>query len=86
MIWTFDYDAIYTELIQSSGKLNENMQKAFTRAKERFNSDDIDDFIIIFVEGYRCIAYVTNHFTPIEIAKESTPVRVTKSSTWAGSV
>ncbi|MBQ9069937.1 MAG: hypothetical protein IJY23_01140 [Clostridia bacterium] len=73
MTWTFDHEPIFSELVISSGKLHENMRKAYARAKERFSSVDPDDYIIITVEGYRCVAYVTNHFTPIEIAKEVFP-------------
>ena len=73
MIWTFDYEPIFPELVMSSGKLHENMHKAYNRAKERFGSEDHGDYIIIRVEDYRCVAYVTNHFTPIEIAKEVFP-------------
>ena len=73
MIWTFDYEPIFSELVMSSGKLHENMREAYRRAKERFGSDNHEDYIIIRVENYQCVAFISDHFTPIEINKEVFP-------------
>lgn len=74
MIWERD--------IYKRNELNEKLIKQFDRAVEyrkRFISNeylktlDDNDFIAIMVEGYLNVTFITNEFTPIEIAEEVIP-------------
>jgi len=69
MIWTFDYNSVKAERSDiTSEKEKLNFENALFYAKSRSQSQDDDDYVVITVEGYKCIAVVTNEFTPIEIS------------------
>ena len=74
MIWNFEYNSIYKELNNTKGlKRNENLKRAYEKAKEHFNSDNHENFIVIKVEDYDCVAYVIDEFTPISISRDIFP-------------
>ena len=73
MIWSFDYEPLFTSLVMASGNKSTNMDKAYKRAQEHFDDFDFENYIIINVEGYSCIAHITDHFTPIEISRDIFP-------------
>ena len=71
--WNFDYETASRELYNTTGKENEHLQRSIDKAMEHFNRYDNDDFIVIRVEGYSCVALVTNDFTPIEVHQDIFP-------------
>ena len=74
MIWTKDYNTLATEISISKERRADTIKRAFKYAKSRFTRIlNIDDFIVINVEGYDCIAYVIDEFNPIEIHPEIYP-------------
>lgn len=74
MYWNFDYTSLYESLQTAHGEFATNMSKAFKEAKVHFGYDKtLEDFIVIQVEGYHCIALVINDFHPIEIAETIFP-------------
>lgn len=74
MVWQFDYEGLFESLVMSCGKHHENMRAAYAKAREYFGYDKTaEDFIVIRVEGYCCIALVTDEFNPIEVAEQIFP-------------
>ena len=74
MIWNFEYNSIYEELNSTKGlKRNKNLKRAYEKAKEHFNSDNHENFIVIRVENYDCVAYVIDEFNPISISRDIFP-------------
>ena len=73
MIWNFDYEPLFTELVMASGNKSINMDKAYKRAAEHFNDHNHENYIIIKVEDYTCIAHVIDDFSPIEISRDIFP-------------
>lgn len=54
-------------------QLLENFELSLRRAKNFFNEKDEELFGVIIVEGYPCIAYIEDEFTPIEISRTVFP-------------
>ena len=73
MIWNFEYNPIFPELVMTCGKRGENLKRAYEKAKEHFNSDNHENFIVIRVENYDCVAYVIDEFNPISISRDIFP-------------
>ena len=70
MHWTNDYEDLSTEIRTSSEAQKEIILRAYDKARHFFDSRDheMDDFIVIRVEEYSCIALITDEFSPIEIS------------------
>ena len=70
MYWTNDYEELSTEFRTSNEAQKEIILRAYDKARHFFDSKehDMDDFIVIRVEGYSCIALITDDFSPIEIS------------------
>ena len=70
MYWTDDYETLWEEIRRSNEAQKEIILCAYQKASNFFVSRDheMDDFIVIRVEGYDCIALITDEFTPIEIS------------------
>ena len=47
--------------------------RAYEKAMEHFRSDNHENFIVIKVEGYDCVAYVIDEFNPISISRDIFP-------------
>lgn len=74
MIWQFDYEGLFESLVMTCGKTGENLRAAYERARNYFGGNKTaEDFVIIRVEGYSCVALVTNEFRPIEVAEQIFP-------------
>lgn len=74
MIWTGDYNPLSTEIAISFENRANTIKRAFEYAKSRFTRIvNMEDFIVIQVDGYDCIAYVIDEFNPIEIHPEIYP-------------
>ena len=74
MIWQFDYETLASEIRTSSEEQQGIIIRAYEYAKTHFEHDkEQDDFIVIRVEGYSCIALITNEFTPIEVHEHIFP-------------
>ena len=76
MVWQFDYVNVEKEIESATGKRKERILKAVENAKSHLSEGwekELDDFIIIKVEGYECIAVVVNDFLPIEISQHIFP-------------
>ena len=75
MIWTKDYNTLSFEISISKERRAETLKRAFEYAKSRFFNRimNMEDFIVIHVDGYDCIAYVIDEFNPIEIHPEIYP-------------
>ena len=68
-------DEIYTvsEFKRDNPALAEQAEKALQYLKGHcLNSKEIT-FVIIVVEGYKCVAYLTNEFTPYEVSEMIVP-------------
>ena len=76
MIWNKDYESLTAMRNTSTDKVKEIINRALEDAKNNltngWNKLD-DDFIIINVEGYACVALVTNEWEPIEICDRVFP-------------
>lgn len=74
MIWQFDYEGLFENLVMTCGQKGENLRAAYEKARNYFGGDKTaEDFIVIKVEDYSCVALVTDDFTPIEIAEQIFP-------------
>ena len=68
-------DEIYTvsAFKRDNPALAEQAEKALQYLKGHcLNSKEIT-FVIIVVEGYKCVAYLTNEFTPYEVSEMIVP-------------
>lgn len=76
MIWNKDYKPLIAMYNTSTEKVKETINRALEYAKSNLTDGwkklD-DDFIIINVEGYACIALVTSEWEPIEICDRVFP-------------
>ena len=69
MIWTKNFEFLTTEYAIANNNHESNMLIAYRNAKNHFgHNHSIDKFIVIFVDGFKCIAFITNEFAPIEIS------------------
>lgn len=76
MLWNFGYETIQELRNCGNSELSAKMEEALDYAKgHAYKSPTIedDDFIVIKVEGYRCIALVTDEFEPKEVAERIFP-------------
>ena len=75
MIWTKDYETINNTEYSSEKEITQ-LYRALEYARGNLTdgyAKDEDDFIIIKVEGYKCIALITNEFSPITICDRIFP-------------
>lgn len=80
MIWTADKTTFFAEYIFAEMKQKEIMLQAFRVACDHFGGErSMDDFIVIRVQGYNCLALVTDEFEPIEIADMVFPFDATRT-------
>lgn len=59
-------------------KLAEKADKAMAKLKEYYPENENDEknddrFVVIDVEGYKCVAYITDDFTPYELGTTIVP-------------
>lgn len=73
MIWTSDYDRTEAFYRQCNEAERAVLVRAISYARGWFPDAEDDDFIVIRVEGYYCIGYITNEFTPIEVSERVVP-------------
>ena len=76
MTWTNDYETLTAMRNTSTEKVKEIINRALEYAKSNLSNgwDKLDDdFIIINVEGFPCVALVTNEWQPIEICERVFP-------------
>lgn len=76
MIWNNDYETISAYRNMSDEIEIDGLETALNYARDNLtdgHEKDEDEFIVIRVEGYNCIALVTNEFTPIEICTRVFP-------------
>ncbi len=76
MTWTHDYETINNYRYSATERIKAQMERALEYARGNVTGGydkDEDDFIVIRVEGYDCIALITDEFTPIEIAERIFP-------------
>ena len=76
MIWTQDYETIKNVRAYSSEKEKAQLDRALDYARSNLTYGflkDEDDFIVITVEGYNCIAMITDEFNPIQICERVFP-------------
>ena len=76
MTWTNDYETLTAIRNTSTEKVKEIINRALDYAKNNLTNgwDKLDDdFIIIKVEGFPCVALVTNEWQPLEICERVFP-------------
>ena len=68
-------DEIYTvkEFARDNPALAANAQRAKDYLKEHYPNATEEDFVIIEVEGYRCVACLKDDFAPYELASAVAP-------------
>lgn len=68
-------DEIYTvpEFKRDNSALTEQAEKALLYLKVRYPNSHNDDFVVIEVEGYNCIAYLTDEFSLYVLGKHIAP-------------
>ena len=69
MTWSKDYETLTAMRNTSTDKVKEIINSALEYAKSNLTNgwDKLDDdFIVINVEGYACVALVTSEWEPIE--------------------
>ena len=68
-------DEIYTvsEFKRDNPALAEQAEKALQHLKNYCPNSESATFVIIVVEGYKCVAYLTNEFAPYELAETIAP-------------
>lgn len=73
-------DKIYTikEFIRDNPALAENARRAKDYLKEHYTNATEEDFVIIQVEGYHCVACLKDNFSPYELANVIAPFDETK--------
>ena len=76
MIWNKDYETVPSAMSYATEQQKEQIKKALDYAKgnvtDGYAKED-DEFIVITVEGYKCIALVTSEWNPIEICERVFP-------------
>lgn len=73
MIWNYDFDRLGAFLRQCREEEKEVAVRAVNYARGWFPNAEDDDFIVIRVEEYYCIAFITDEFTPIEVSEKVVP-------------
>ena len=76
MIWNKDYETLTAMRNTSTDKVKEIINRALEYAKNNLTNgwEKLDDdFIVIRVESYNCIAFITDEFTPIEVSEKVVP-------------
>ena len=68
-------DDIYTvkEFQRDNPALAEQAEKALQYLKGRYPNSNNDDFVVIEVEGYKCVAFLTDEFSPYTIGEMIAP-------------
>lgn len=68
-------DEIYTvsEFKRDNPALAEQAEKALQYLKGRYPNSHDDDFVVIEVEGYKCIACIFDSFSPYTLAPSIAP-------------
>lgn len=68
-------DEIYTvpEFKRDNSALAVQAEKALLYLKVRYPNSHNDDFVVIEVEGYNCIAYLTDEFSLYVLGKHIAP-------------
>lgn len=76
MIWTKDYDTVSAYMNMSNEVEKEAVKTALEYARDNLtdgHQKDDDEFIIIKIEDYNCVALITDEFNPIEICTRVFP-------------
>ena len=76
MIWTKDYETLTAMRNTSTEKVKAIINRALEHARNNLTNgwEKLDDdFIVINVEGYPCVALVTNEWEPLEICTRVFP-------------
>lgn len=76
MIWTKDYETIAAYRNMSNEIEKEALKTALEYARDNLtegHEKDEDEFIVIRIDGYDCIALITDEFNPIEICTRVFP-------------
>lgn len=68
-------DEIYTvsEFKRDNPALAEQAEKALQYLKGRYPNSHNDDFVVIEVEGYKCVAFLTDEFSPYTLGEMIAP-------------
>lgn len=68
-------DEIYTvsEFKRDNPALAEQAERALNYLKSYFPNSEDATFVIIEVEGYKCVAYLTDEFSPYVLAEMIAP-------------
>ena len=76
MIWNKDYEQVSYALATATEQHKKIIERALEYARNNLTDGwekDVDDFIVIRVEGYDCIALVTSSFVPLEVCERVFP-------------
>ena len=73
MIWNNDFDRLEVFYRQCNEQERAVVVRAVNYARGWFPDAEDDDFIVIRIEGYYCIAFITDEFTPIEVSEKVVP-------------
>ena len=73
MIQNTDFDRLEAFYRQCNEDERAVVVRAVNYAREWFPDAEDDEFIVIKVEGYYCIAFITDVFTPIEVSEKVVP-------------
>lgn len=76
MTWTKDYETLTAMRNTSTEKVKAIINRALEYARNNLTNgwEKLDDdFIVINVEGYPCVALVTNEWEPLEICTRVFP-------------
>ena len=73
MIWNNDFDRLEVFYRQCNEQERAVVVRAVNYARGWFPDAEDDDFIVIRVESFYCIAFITDEFTPIEVSEKVVP-------------
>jgi len=61
------------QFMEECPHLVENAERAFRNLKGYFPNGEDEEFVVITVEGYKCVAYIEDNFYPYVLAERIAP-------------
>ncbi len=68
-----DEYCVVTKFKEDNPKLSEQVEKAYHLLKRQYPNAEEDEFVVIKVEGYYCVACIIDFFTPKELGRTIQP-------------
>ena len=60
-----EFKDFYPKLAEKADKAMAKLKEYYTESEDEEENDD--RFVVIDVEGYKCVAYITDNFSPYEL-------------------